>query len=113
MWNTPKEEQLGEIPKLYETEEIPLREKIIHLHFFIGDCDWYIAEYDDNDVFFGFAVQNNDLWYAEWGFASFSELKAVKVGGWLEVDNDLHWVPKMATEVKKIKECYSAKGIAF
>ena len=45
MWNMPTEEELAKIPMLYETENIPLMDKIIHLHFFIGGCDWYIAEY--------------------------------------------------------------------
>jgi hypothetical protein len=44
MWNTPTREELDRIPKLYETENTPLKEKIIHLHFFIGGCDWYIAD---------------------------------------------------------------------
>jgi len=44
MWNTPTEDQLSKIPRLYETEHIPAEEKLIYLHFFIGDCDWFIAE---------------------------------------------------------------------
>jgi hypothetical protein len=46
MWNEPTKEQLDKIPKLYETERVPLKEKLIWLHFFIGGCDWYVAEYD-------------------------------------------------------------------
>ena len=40
MWNEPNEERLAAIPPLYESESIPLKEKTIHLHFFIGGCDW-------------------------------------------------------------------------
>jgi hypothetical protein len=29
---------------LHDTEDIPFEEKMIYLHFFIGACDWYIAE---------------------------------------------------------------------
>ena len=61
MWNIPTSERLGRIPKLYDTEEIPLKDKIIHLHFFMAGCDWYIAEYDGNDLFFGYAILNGDL----------------------------------------------------
>ena len=43
MWNIPSKERLAKLPTLYETENIPLQDKIIHLHFFIGGCDWYIA----------------------------------------------------------------------
>ena len=40
MWNTPTTDRLSKIPKLYETEHIPLQDKLIYLHFFIGGCDW-------------------------------------------------------------------------
>ena len=68
MWNTPGEEQLNRIPRLYETENTPAEEKLIYLHFFIGGCDWYIAEYDGGDLFFGFAILNGDDENAECGF---------------------------------------------
>ena len=86
MWNTPSEERLAKIPKLYETEEIPLHDKLIYLHFFIGGCDWYIAEYDGKDLFWGFVILNNDYELAEWGYISFSELRAIKIQGFLEID---------------------------
>ncbi len=39
MWNTPTKKRLSKIPKLYETEGVALKDKLIYLHFFIGDCD--------------------------------------------------------------------------
>ena len=103
MWNEPSE-QLNDIPKLYETEhKTTLPDKLIYLHFFIGGCDWYIAEYDGQDLFFGFAILNGDYQNAEWGYISFSELKSIKVAGWLEVDFDLYWEPKPASDVEIIK----------
>ena len=60
MWNTPSQEQLDRIPRLYETENVPTEDKLIYLNFFIGGCDWYMAEYDGDDLFFGFAILNND-----------------------------------------------------
>ena len=36
MWNTPTKAEFIKIPSLYETENIPLKDKIIHMHFFIG-----------------------------------------------------------------------------
>jgi len=80
MWNKPTKEQLSKIPKLYETEKIPLNDKIIHLHFFIGGSDWYIAEYDGNDLFWGFAILNQDSEMAEWSYCSFNELKSIRIG---------------------------------
>ena len=81
MWNVPSPEKLATIPRIYQTENVPLKDKIIHLHFFIGGCDWYIAEFDGEDIFFGYAILNGDLVNAEWGYISFSELKEIKVQG--------------------------------
>ena len=72
MWNIPSKEQLAKIPKLYQTEGVLLKDKPIHLHFFLGGCDWYIAEFDGDDTFFGYAIINNDLENAEWGYISFA-----------------------------------------
>ena len=103
MWNVPTEDRLSIIPKLYETEHTPLEEKQIYLHFFIGAADWYIAEYDGNDLFWGFACLGY-LMNAEWGYISFSELKSVKAQGWIEVDCELeeHWKVRPAKEVELI-----------
>ncbi len=101
MWNQPTKEQLAKIPGLYETENTSLKDKKIHQHFFIGGCDWYCAEYDQEDIFFGFAILNNDYQMAEWGYVSFSELKTISISG-LEVDCDLHWKVQKASEIEKI-----------
>ncbi len=105
MWNTPTEEELSKIPALYATEKIDCPDKIIHLHFFTGSSDWYISEYDSkNQLFFGFAILCGDLQNSEWGYISFRELCEIQVGGFLEVDRDLHFTPKKAKEIEKIKE---------
>jgi hypothetical protein len=96
MWNTPTKEELSKIPRLYETEHIPLNDKTIHLHFFLGGCDWYIAEY------WGYAILNGDTEMAEWGYISFTELRELVVPPGIEVDSDLHWEPRPAGEVTKI-----------
>jgi hypothetical protein len=35
MWNELSREQLDKIPRLYDTEDTPLKDKLIYLHFFI------------------------------------------------------------------------------
>ena len=104
MWNEPSKERLAKIPKLYETEEIPLQEKLIHLHFFIGACDWFVAEYDGDDLFWGFAILNQDYEMAEWGYVSFSELKSISING-IEIDCETEaiWKVKRAAEIDKIR----------
>ena len=103
MWNEPTKKQLEKIPKLYETENILLKDKIIHMHFFIGGCDWYIIEYNGDDLFFGYALLNGDTDCAEWGYISFRELKSINISGF-EVDRDLHWEPKTAQDIPEIKK---------
>ena len=105
MWNEPTKQRLAKIPKLYETEDIPLQDKEIHLHFFIGGSDWYICEWDGEDTFFGFAILNNGYQMAEWGYVSFSELKSLKLNGWFEVDCESKkvWKVRKASEIDKIR----------
>jgi len=103
MWSEPTKEQLTKLPKLYKTEDTPLKDKLIYLHFFIGACDWYIAEYDGEDLFWGYAILNGDDDMAEWGYISFDELKKIKIPPGFEVENDLYWEVKKASEIKKIK----------
>lgn len=102
MWNTPSQRQLTKIPKLYETEQIALPDKLLHLHFFLGGCDCYVAEYDGEDIFFGYAVLNGDIGNAEWGYFSFTELKSIKLG-FAEVDCDRYWKAVPAREIPLIR----------
>ena len=104
MWNKAKKERLAKIPKLYETEHTPLKEKLIYLHFFIGGCDWYIAEFDGHDLFWGFAILNGDLNMAEWGYISFKELQEISING-IEIDCELEelWTVKTAIDIDKIR----------
>ena len=105
MRNKPSKERLEKIPRLYETENIPIKDKLIYLHFFIGGCDWYIAEYDGDDLFWGYAILNNDYQNAEWGYISFVELKEIKMQGWLEVDCESaeFWQIRPVSEIDNIR----------
>lgn len=97
MWNKPSREQLAELPKLYETDGIDCKDKMIRLHFFIGGCDWYVTEFDGQNTFFGFA-NLNDPQNAEWGYFTLSELDTINIHG-IEIDNDLHWQPRKFSDV--------------
>ena len=101
MWNAPDERQLREIPKLYANDQLPLKDHIVHLHFFIGGCDWYITEFDGAETFFGYAILHGDYQNAEWGYMNFEEMKAINVHG-QEIDCDLHWKKRPAGQVDKI-----------
>ena len=107
MWNEPTPDQLVDIPKLYATENIPLEDKLIYLHFFTASSDWYIAEFDSEDLFWGFTILNEDYFNAEWDYISFKELKAIKVLGLFEIDCEINWRIRPAREVDKIAKCHN------
>jgi len=104
MWNEPTAKILTQLPSLYETEGTALEDKIIHMHFFLGGSDWYVAEYcSDESIFFGYAILNDDLQNAEWGYFSFDELREVRTKLGLEVDRELYWRPKPAKDIDRIQ----------
>jgi len=111
MWNEPSKKRLDKIPRLYDTEDIPLKEKNIHLHFFLGSCDWFAAEFDGDDVFFGFVVLNGDLEMAEWGYFSLSELKEIRTRHGFEIDCELeeYWKVRPAKDVGLIAKAQDWK----
>ena len=102
MWNEPTKNRLAKIPKLYETEKINLKDKLIYIHFFIGGCDWYVAEFD-GDLFWGYVILNNDLDMAEWSYFSLRELKAINLHG-IEIDCELeeYFSVRKASEIHRI-----------
>lgn len=111
MWSVPSKQILSKIPRLYKTEKTPLEEKLIYLHFFIFGSDWYIAEYDGDDLFWGFSILNGDDQNAEWGYISFTEMKEIRISSaGIEIDCETNWKTRKAFEIKKIRE---AQGWAF
>lgn len=101
MLNEPTEEELSKVPGLYKTENIPLSEKNVYFHFFCGNSDWWILEYDPNDKLF-FCIAK--LFVHELGYVSFDELREIKAFGFMEVERDL------SLEIKKVKEIDALKG---
>ena len=102
MWNPPTKKQLEALPAMYSTEETPLEDKKIVMHFFLAGCDWYVAEYDQQTrCFWGFVILNGDLECAEWGQFSLDELLDIKAS-FMHVDRDLHWRVRPAKEVESI-----------
>ena len=82
---------------------MPLEDKLIHQHYFLGGCDWYMAQYSPDDrLFFGYAILNNDYQNAEWGYTSLDELADINLHG-IEVDRDLHWQPTRLGGIEDMK----------
>ena len=67
MLNEPPKAVLDKLPRLYQTEKAEIEETILQIHFFIGACDFYAAEFDGEDLFFGF-VSLGDPINAEFGY---------------------------------------------
>ena len=87
------------LPKLYETENVPLEEKVAVVKFFTPwtNWTWYATEFDGKDTFFGW-VHGHER---EWGNFSLKELESIR-GQWgLTIERDLYFNP---TKIKDIKE---------
>jgi hypothetical protein len=65
------------MPQMYETDGLKGRHPL-SLHYFMGGCDWYIAEWDREDTFFGYAILNNDFEMSEFGYSSRSEIIGIE-----------------------------------
>ena len=65
-----------EIPRLYETENVPFEDKFVYQRWLHPSSDWYwlIAEYEPREeMAFGMAHG----FYDEWGYISMDELRDV------------------------------------
>jgi hypothetical protein len=111
----PPAADLARIPALYATEDTPTAAKTLHLHYFVRDCDWWIAELDpDTGLAFGYACLHGDSTNAEWGYIDLDELESLyqpahiqtddrgrpaRILPHLIVERDLHWTPQPAGQV--------------
>jgi hypothetical protein len=82
--------------------QIKLKDKRNYLHCFIGRCEWFISEYDGEDLFFGYAIIGNPE-FAEWGYISFTELKQIRIPPGIEVDCEFLDPPLKSSEIEEIK----------
>lgn len=88
--------RVDDMPVTYE-QDGKGEEAVAYLHYFIGDCHWYITEKDvdgEVDQAFGYAVLHGDLLCAEYGYISIKEL--VQTG----VELDFHFDPTPMHEIK-------------
>ena len=73
----PPADVLAGIPALYGTDHQDLDDKIIHLYYFIGACDWWVIELDPDEMLaYGYACLG-DPQVAEWGYISLTQLEGV------------------------------------
>jgi len=118
MLNPPPLEVLDRLPRLYANKNArtSIPDIIIHLHFFCVFCNWWITEFDGEDIFWGFVNLGDDM-CAEWGYVPFSKLKRISENGIfvpiidtktgqvldrlaLFVEWDEYWKPKPFREIQ-------------
>jgi hypothetical protein len=75
---------------------------VVHLHYFVGGCDWWITEKDVDggiDQAYGWAsLFGGGIRDAEPGYISIAEIVAPGVA--IRGELDLHWTPKTVREIK-------------
>lgn len=88
-----------DLPPLYATENVPIEQTVIHMHLFLRNSHWYVAEYSpEKEIFFGYTILNGDTQMAVWGYISLEELKSIDLHG-VKVERDLSWEPKAFSEI--------------
>jgi hypothetical protein len=85
MFNEPSKKVLSQLPDYGTNNNTSLDDVVIYGHFFVGGCDWYVAEFDGEDTFWGF-VNLNCPQNAEWGPFLLSELRNFRL--WRPVVNE-------------------------
>lgn len=84
------------LPKLYETEGMPLPEKVAHAKLFhpASNWTWYVIEYDGENTCFGLVVGHE----TEFGYFSLRELSDVEFYG-LQVERDMYFQPTQVQDL--------------
>lgn len=91
----PPKSVLKKIPALYATDgTTPLAEKTIHLHYFGGPYDAWIAEFDpETGMAFGY-VEIGGHGEGEWGSVYLPEVEELNLQrGLIVIERDLYWEP--------------------
>jgi helicase-like protein/SNF2 domain-containing protein len=88
----PLEKQIAAIPKRQKATDF--NELIVYAHFFYGSSDWFITEWDQDQLLFGYTILNGDVQMSELGSLSLHEI--TRNG---KVELDFYWTPKSLSEV--------------
>ena len=87
-----------ELPPVYSTENVPVDEKLLKIHFFscCTGWDWWACEFDGEDTFFGFVSS----FEKKWGYFSLSEFRKNNKGKeFFVIERDLYFKPTLAREI--------------
>ena len=85
----PEAEVLAMIPRLYETDGTDKEEKLAYVHYFVGGCDWYLMELNqDEDEWLAFGWCDLGQGCRELGYFSLHELGSIQANGRVRFIND-------------------------
>lgn len=79
-------------PKTLSGASVPLRQKEVLAHYFVGAIDYYVTESDSDGYAFGY-THNEQHGEGEWGYIDLTELERTKIG-WNVVERDLWHEPR-------------------
>ena len=87
---------ISAMPKTGETDGQG-DDAIVHLHYFLGNMDWFITEKDMilDEQYQAFGLADLGMGYPELGYISIEEITAAGA------ELDLYWTPKSLREVKE------------
>jgi Protein of unknown function (DUF2958) len=87
--------KITEMPATYDQEGLGMQ-ATVHLHYFIGNCDWWITEKDKlGGVRQAFGMASLNHCEPELGYISIQEITS------LGAELDLHWRPKTLEQVEE------------
>ena len=95
--------RVTEMPATYGTEGTETPEKIVHLHYFYNNMDWYIVEKDmgdesaDTTQYQAFGLADIGFGLSGLGYISIDEITG------LGAELDLYWTPKTVKEVHELR----------
>ena len=90
------------LPRLYETENIPVEDKIAYVKYFnpMGAGTWYGLEYDPEEkLFFGYTIITD----GEFGYFSLNELESIQLPLGMHIERDIYFKPTKISEIDDIK----------
>lgn len=87
--------QIASLPKLYETESVPIPEKVVRAKLFhpLTQWTWYVIEFDGVDMCWGVVVGHE----TEFGYFSLKSLSELKVG--LPIERDMYFRPTQVRDM--------------
>ncbi len=88
---------MKKIPKIYETEHLENREKMMHVRLFTPwtSWTWYIMEFDGQDLCFGLVIGHE----IEFGYFNLSELANIEGPEGLRIERDRYFMPSSVNDM--------------